>query len=194
MAKKKDNEEKQAGGSKKKMILIGAIAGVLLLGGGGAFMMTRGGADETTAADEAERTEGEEIAADASGGGDHGGGGGEAEGESGEGGEKSAVPETTFIFGEMFQVNLIDASKRRFLQVELQFETRSPAVVAELERQLGPVRDTIIMLLSSKRTEEMQMTEGKLKLKQEIIQRVEGILEPGAIQAVNFTSFMILTV
>jgi flagellar FliL protein len=180
-------------------LMIIAIAAVVLLGGGGAaFMMTRG----KEGAPKEEQTTAGEIASDAHGEGDsHGGGHGKKEekgghGESHGGGEGPAVaadetPETIYKFDHPFVVNLMESSGRWFVQVLLEIETTTPEGVGRAKKNVAPLRDTIIMLLSSKTKDEISTTEGKLRLKQEIIMRMDGILGPGTMKTVYFTDFSV---
>jgi len=71
----------------------------------------------------------------------------------------------------------------------MEIETARPEIVGEMKQNVAPLRDAVIMLLSSKSSDELAKVEGKLKLKQELIFRLESVLEPGSIEAIYFTEF-----
>ncbi|CAD7783407.1 MAG: Flagellar basal body-associated protein FliL [Candidatus Methanoperedenaceae archaeon GB37] len=57
----------------------------------------------------------------------------------------------------------------------------------EIEKKLPKIRDSLLMLLSSKSVEEISTLQGKLVLKNEIINRINSILNTGHVSAVYFT-------
>lgn len=181
----------------KKLIIIVAGAVVLLACGGAAFMMKgKGGAEGETHVSTSD-----EIAGDAHGGGHGNSDGHGATKEDGHGGghggeeiaaaEANAEPETIFSFDQPFVVNLMDTKGRYFLQLLMEVEATTPEGVGRLEKNIAPLRDTAIMLLSSKSKDEMSTTEGKLRLKQELIMRMDSIVGPGTIKTIYFTDFSI---
>ena len=101
-------------------------------------------------------------------------------------------PPWTYKFDDPFTVNLYEPTSRWFLQLFLQIEVASPEVLSKFDRNVAPLRDTIILLLSSKTKQELSSIDGKLKLKQEIIIRSENVLGKGAVKTVYFTEFTIL--
>lgn len=201
---------------KKKLIIIGAAALVLALAGGGAAMVLLGGDDPPEDPIEEPLTPGQEIVEDAGG---EGGGHGAPEPEGGGNGEAGAEEEvelddhgipipkasghadagpkketTLYKFAQPFVVNIADPSGRRYLNTIIHVKTVDASVVAEMESNVAPLRDTLIMLLSSKSMEELARIEGKIKLKQEIILRMESILGHGTIREVYFTEFNMLVI
>lgn len=202
MAKEEEKEEQPAPKSKKKLIMVGGL-GVLLLAGGvaAAVMMLKGGDGE----DEAKSTA-DEISEDAGGEGGHGGAKSEDKGEpkldshgnpiedgSGGGSDDDSGPPWIHPFSDPFTVNLFEPTNRWFLQMYLQIETSSPEVLKSIDRNIAPLRDTIILLLSSKTKKELSTMDGKLKLKQEIVIRIEAVLGKGSVKTVYFTEFTIMT-
>lgn len=93
---------------------------------------------------------------------------------------------------EPFIVNLIDDGRgQRYLKLEAQFELEDDAVKAELESRLSQIRDELLILLSSKRQSDIETTDGKRILKDEIFTRVNKVLVTGRIKRVYFTEFVI---
>lgn len=204
--------------SKKKLLFVAGLGVLLLAGGGGAMIAMRGKKDAAKPeAGEHEATTSEEIHGDAKAEEGHGEkkeeahaapaeGHGEAKADAhgekkaeGHGGgegaapeKKAEAPETTYAFENPFTVNLLDPGGRWFLTLMLEVETVSPEVVERVKKNLAPLRDAVIMLLSSKGTTDLRRVEGKLKLKEEIRIRMDSILGGTAIKAVYFTDFNVV--
>jgi flagellar FliL protein len=91
---------------------------------------------------------------------------------------------------EPFLVNLADQEVRRYLKLKVELEVEQEKSVKELEKSLSPIRDALIMLLSSKTYAEISTLEGKRQLKHDILQRLAAI--PGGQKAKNvyFTEFV----
>jgi flagellar FliL protein len=53
------------------------------------------------------------------------------------------------------------------------------------------VRDAILMLLSSKDAQTLKPTEGKLQLRDEILQRINALLATGQARNAYFTEFVV---
>lgn len=90
-----------------------------------------------------------------------------------------------------FIVNLVDPSGKRYLKVTLDLELTGPEVKGEVETRRPQVRDTILILLSSKSFEDINTPEGKLRLRNEIISRVNLYLTAGKVKNVYFTEFVV---
>ncbi len=90
-----------------------------------------------------------------------------------------------------FIVNLFHPSEDRFLRIKIEFELEGQDTQKEIEKKLPKIRDSLLMLLSSKSVEEISTLQGKLILKNEIINRINSILNTGHISAVYFTEFII---
>lgn len=91
---------------------------------------------------------------------------------------------------EPFLVNLADRETRRYLKLKVDLEVGQEKSVKELEKSLSPIRDALILLLSSKAFTEISTVEGKGQLKQEILQKLVAI--PGGQKVTNiyFTEFV----
>lgn len=91
---------------------------------------------------------------------------------------------------EPFLVNLADRETRRYLKLKVDLEVDQEKSVKELEKSLSPVRDAMILLLSSKAYSDIATVEGKRQLKQDILQKMAAI--PGGRQVTNiyFTEFV----
>lgn len=90
-----------------------------------------------------------------------------------------------------FIVNLADPLGRRFLRVTLDVEVLGSAAVEDLNRSVSRIRDTIILLLSSKSFADLASMEGKILLRNEIVDRLNQIIGAGRVSNVYFTEFVI---
>ena len=92
-----------------------------------------------------------------------------------------------------FVVNLNEPRGNRYLKVTIQMELAmdSPELLPELERRKGQLRDTILGLLTSKSSKDLQLLEGKFRLREELISRVNSMLVNGRITRIYFTEFVI---
>ncbi len=92
---------------------------------------------------------------------------------------------------EPFVVNLADPLGRRYLKLAMDFEVRSEKDVAELERNLPKIKDTVLLLLSSKTYNDLSGVEDKILLKKQIVERLNKILGKPVILRVYFTEFVV---
>lgn len=103
----------------------------------------------------------------------------------------SGSEETQTFALEPFVVNLADPLGRRYLKLAMEFEVRSEKDVAELERNLPKIKDTVLLLLSSKTYNDLSRVEDKILLKKQIVERLNKILGKPVILRVYFTEFVI---
>jgi flagellar FliL protein len=91
---------------------------------------------------------------------------------------------------EPFVVNLADPSGNRYIRLNLAAEVVSPEVIKELEAQNPRIRDAMIMLLSSKTYADISSQSGKLRLKNEILDRMNQLLGGPKITRVFLQEFV----
>ena len=92
---------------------------------------------------------------------------------------------------ERFIVNLSDKGGTRYLNVLIDLELNNDHLIDEIERRLPQIRDTILVLLSSKRYEQIADIDGKRRLRDEIIQTINSLLTTGRLKNIYFTNFVI---
>ncbi len=145
------------GGGKKKLIIIGAVVGVLLLGGGGgAFYMMKKKAAEEAAAAEAEGDGGEEHAP------------AKAAKKAPPKKEEEKHGPPAFVPLDPFTVNLADRDTDRYAQIGINLQVDDPKVAEEMKGYMPAIRNSILMILSHKSSEQLLSLEGKEKLADEI--------------------------
>lgn len=89
-----------------------------------------------------------------------------------------------------FIVNLFDPKSVRYLKVTLQLELAG-ILKEEVDAQVPKIRDSLIILISSKKLEEVASMEGKLRLREEILFRINRILGEGKTREIYFTDFVV---
>jgi flagellar FliL protein len=92
---------------------------------------------------------------------------------------------------EPFIVNIYDGQELRYLKVKLEIEMVSSAVKADMDARLAPIRDAILVLLSTKTLQDVQEVAGKNQLKDEILSSINKHIPPGKISKVYFTDFVV---
>ena len=90
-----------------------------------------------------------------------------------------------------FVVNVSGEGYPRYLKLKVELEADSPEAREELEARVAQVRDATILLLSSKRLADLADFEGKALLKDDLRDRVNGVLEEGSVESVLFTEFVV---
>lgn len=183
--------------SKLKEVL--PLVGVLLLGLGGGFgaSMMMGGGGEADAggehADAAAAEAGHEApAADA-----HGAPAAEAHGApaAGDHGKPAATGTAAAPAGGVtslgrFTVNLRGSGGGRILQMEVALES-DPESTAAIEGLTPRLRDSINSAVSDYTWTELEGTDGKTRLKDELLTRINGVAAPVNVHAVYLTSFVV---
>lgn len=160
-------EDKAPKKGKLKLIII-LLVGLAVLGGGGAYLWFK-------------------VIAPAIGAG----GGAES------GKEKKERPEEIeAVTGQMFPlepfiINLAGVEGKRFLKLSLELELNSEKLTSEVTANLPKIKDSILILLSSKTFDDIYTVEGKFKLRDEITARVNRFLVSGHVMNVYFTEFVI---
>lgn len=172
-------EQPEGGGSKKKLfIIIGAAVGVAIILA--VVFMMMGKSDKKDKGKEGGEAKTE---AKAEGGG-HGG--------AAPNGKEGAAGAGANIFPlEPFIVNIYDGQELRYLKVKVELEMSGAGVKAELDGRLAPIRDAILVLLSTKTLRDIQDVQGKNQMKDEILASINKIIPPGKIAKIYFTDFVV---
>lgn len=182
MAKDKDKgadakgeaAEEGKGGGKGGIVMIAAAALVSLgIGAGGAFFFAGSQVSQAPAAPVVS----EEEAAAAT----------EAEMQKQ---ASDSYKERLFAL-EPLVVNVTGDGYNRFLKLRVELEASDVELKSEIEARLPQVRDALIVLLSSKQLSDVTDFEGKALLKEDILERVNDLLETGDVKSVLFTEFVV---
>ncbi len=160
----------------KLLIIVSVIA--LLFGVGGAVVAVKffGGSDKNAEHTDEHKPEAA-AKSDAQGG---------ASGKAGQ----TAAPGVMFDL-DPFIVNLADVPDVRYLKLTVKLEVDSEAVSADLSARVPQVRDAVLVLLSSKDVNAVRTTQGKFQLRDEITQRINGLLPKPGVRSAYFTDFVV---
>jgi len=92
---------------------------------------------------------------------------------------------------ETFIVNLADAGRSRYLRVTMDLELVDSADADKLSERLSQVRNSILMILPSKRFEDISSMEGKVALRDEIIAKLNSLFAKKVVSNIFFTEFVV---
>ena len=160
----------------KLLIIVSVIA--LLFGVGGAFVAVKflGGASNGAENSEDHKGDAEaKVESKSEAGGKHG---------------QAASPGLMFDL-DPFIVNLADTPDVRYLKLTLKLDVDSESVSTELSTRIPQIRDAVLVLLSSKEVNAVRTTQGKFQLRDEITQRINGLLKKPGVRSAYFTEFVV---
>lgn len=165
---------------KKKLVFIAGGLGAVIIIVAGLFLSGMLGGKK-------EGAETEEHAAAAEEKGGHGGEGGH--------GEKGAAPAVVGpVYYELpeFLVNLSSTTTRvSFLKMSVTLELRDQAAVAIMDANKPRIQDTFNTYLRELRPSDIQGSAGILRLKTELIARLNGTIEEGVVKDILFGEIIV---
>jgi flagellar FliL protein len=88
-------------------------------------------------------------------------------------------------------VNLADRGGKRYLRVTMALELSDPEAMTTIESRLPQVRDAILMILPTKKYEDVSTTEGKIALRKEIMEKINSLMTKGQVNNLYFTEFVV---
>ena len=161
-------------GMPMKMVLI-LVGGTLVVALGGAFAMFKmmaGPSDKPAAEGAAEKSA--------------------AHGEEAKGSAHGAAAETGAIADlDPFIVNLADSPEVRYLKVTMKLELTNASAAEEITARTPQIRDAILVLLTSLDSVTARSPQGKHKLREDVTQRINGLLPKKSVKTAYFTDFVI---
>jgi flagellar FliL protein len=92
---------------------------------------------------------------------------------------------------ETFIVNLADKGGKRYLRITIDLELDSAELESEVAKRLPQVRDSILTILPTKRFEDISSAQGKTALRDQILERINGMLARGQITNIYFKEFVV---
>jgi len=90
-----------------------------------------------------------------------------------------------------FLVNLADPLGRRYLKLGVEVEVRDSDAQTALTKYEAKIKDTLLLLLSSKTYDGLSTMQAKVELKQEIADRLNQIIGNGGVLRVYITEMVI---
>lgn len=102
--------------------------------------------------------------------------------------QKAAAKAASFSL-EPIVVNLADEDER-YLRVTIGLELKDPGAPQLIKDNENKVKDALVMLLSGKYYADVRDTQGKEKLKAEIVRTLDGVLKKDCVSKVYFIDFI----
>ncbi len=159
-----------------KLIIIIVVA-LALLGGGGFFGWKFFLASDEEAVEETAES---------------GEAGGDKAGEKGEEGKKGPTIPGTVLDLDPFIVNLADPAGKRYLKLKLAIDAKDEKLKQEIQMRIPQIRDSILLLLTSKSYADIAPVAGKIRLRNEILKIINrSLMGVGSVHGVYFTEFVV---
>jgi len=92
---------------------------------------------------------------------------------------------------ETLLVNLADPGGKRYLKVSMNLVLSNALTAAEFNERSAELRDTVLLLFSSKKYDDISTYAGKTTLKQETMAQLNRRLTQGQVEDVHFTEFLV---
>ena len=110
--------------------------------------------------------------------------------------EEIAVEEEDNVIGPLYTldtmiVNLADHGGKRYLRVTMALELSESDAVATIENRLPQIRDAVLMILPTKKYDDVSTTEGKIALRNEVMEKINGLMTKGQVNNIYFTEFVV---
>jgi flagellar FliL protein len=100
------------------------------------------------------------------------------------------------VIGQMFVldpfvVNLSDPKGKRYLKIRMELELETPEALEKAGLIIPKLRDMTIMMLTSLSFEEVMTPEGKIRIRDELVDRFNQVMKPERVEHLYFTEFVI---
>ncbi len=92
---------------------------------------------------------------------------------------------------DTFIVNLADEGGNRYLRTTMNLELKDEESNVILQERLPMIRNSILMILPTKKYDDISTIEGKTALRDEMVSKLNAFLTPGSITNIYFTEFVI---
>ena len=92
---------------------------------------------------------------------------------------------------EPFVVNLADPKGKRYLKVQLKLEVESLEALERTQKAAPKLRDLVIIMLTSLTFEEVMTPEGKIRIRDELLERFNQVMRPDRVKNIYFTEFVV---
>jgi flagellar FliL protein len=107
-----------------------------------------------------------------------------------------AVEEENNVIGPLYTldtmiVNLADHGGKRYLRVTMALELSDIDAETTIEGRLPQIRDAVLMILPAKKYGEISTTEGKIALRNEVMEKINSLMTKGQVNNIYFTEFVV---
>ncbi|OKY74595.1 MAG: flagellar basal body protein FliL [Desulfobulbaceae bacterium DB1] len=107
--------------------------------------------------------------------------------------QKTELPPTVgeIVTLDPFVVNLADPKGNRYLKMTISMELESLEASERTQKLAPKLRDIVIMMLTSLSFEEVMTPEGKLRIRDELLERFSRVTKPDKIKNIYFSEFVV---
>jgi flagellar FliL protein len=88
-------------------------------------------------------------------------------------------------------VNLADHGGKRYLRVTMALELSDIEAETTIEGRLPQIRDAVLMILPTKNYSDVSTTEGKIALRNELMEKINSLMTKGTVVNIFFTEFVV---
>lgn len=103
------------------------------------------------------------------------------------------LPETVgeIVTLDPFVVNLADPKGNRYLKMKISLELETKEAADRATKTTPKLRDIVIMMLTSLSFEEVMTPEGKLRIRDELLERFSRVIRPDKVKNIYFSEFVV---
>lgn len=103
------------------------------------------------------------------------------------------LPETVgeIVTLDPFVVNLADPKGNRYLKMKISLELETKEAADRATKATPKLRDIVIMMLTSLAFEEVMTPEGKLRIRDELLERFSRVIRPDKVKNIYFSEFVV---
>jgi flagellar FliL protein len=107
-----------------------------------------------------------------------------------------SVEEEENVIGPLYPldtmiVNLSDDGGKRYLRVTMALELSDPESVDTIESRLPQIRDAVLMILPTKTYDDVSTTDGKIALRNQVMEKINDLMTKGRVNNIYFTEFVV---
>ncbi|VAW92951.1 hypothetical protein MNBD_GAMMA22-550 [hydrothermal vent metagenome] len=143
----------KSGASTKMLIIIGVVVVILIAASIGITLMLVSGGSDKKSTDTSEQS------------------------SSAEQSTVNSKPAVYFLLKPDFVINFESDGKANFLSVTIQLMARDSKPISVIETHMPVLRNNILLLLSAQKYDEVRTTEGKEKLRKDMLKIVKKIID-----------------
>jgi flagellar FliL protein len=88
-------------------------------------------------------------------------------------------------------VNLADHGGKRYLRVTMALELSDTEAVGTIESRLPQIRDAVLMILPTKTYDDVSTTDGKIALRNQVMEKINLLMTKGRVNNIYFTEFVV---
>jgi flagellar FliL protein len=106
------------------------------------------------------------------------------------------VEEEENVIGPLYSldtmiVNLAGHGGKRYLRVTMALELSDPESVDTIESRLPQIRDAVLMILPTKTYDDVSTTDGKIALRNQVMEKINTLMTKGRVNNIYFTEFVV---